>query len=227
MDSLKNFVSDDFGKAIFTVAGTLLVTGFGVWLGAFKELFTDWWRRRRQARYHAMLLAVTLDQLVDDCMTAAFDDGIADQEGERVTTSANPAIVWPDALDWPLLNTEVMYRCLLLPGMVKSALESLAFISENIAGPPDYEEYFDERQLRYAAIGLSAFHLLERIKGDYGLIFESRRKGDLRKSFEQKIEEIELDREEARISRQRLQDEIALRDSDGRYDRALGPLQID
>ncbi|QRM45138.1 hypothetical protein [Rhizobium sp. BG4] len=120
MDSLKNFVSDDFGKAIFTVAGTLLVTGFGVWLGAFKELFTDWWRRRRQARYHAMLLAVTLDQLVDDCMTAAFDDGIADQEGERVTTSANPAIVWPDALDWPLLNTEVMYRCLLLPGWSKA-----------------------------------------------------------------------------------------------------------
>ncbi len=132
LDSLKNFVSDDFGKAIFTVVGTLLVTGFGVWLGAFKEIFTDWWKRRRQARYHAMLLAVTLDQLVDDCMTAAFDDGIADQEGERVRTSANPAIVWPDALDWPLLNTEVMYRCLLLPGMIKSAIESLAFIRRTL-----------------------------------------------------------------------------------------------
>ncbi len=111
--------------------------------------------------------------------------------------------------------------------MIKSAIESLAFISENIAGPPDYEEYFDERQHRYAAIGLSVFHLLERIKGDYDLTFESQRKGDLRKSFEQKIEEIELFTEEARVSRQRLQDEMALRASDARYERSLGPLQID
>ncbi|CDM57747.1 putative predicted protein [Rhizobium favelukesii] len=99
--------------------------------------------------------------------------------------------------------------------------------SKNIAGPPDYEEYFDERQHRSAAIGLSAFHLLERIKGNYGLTFESQRKGDLRKSFEQKIEEIELYREETRVSRQRLQDEIAPRGSDARYERSLELLQID
>ena len=68
METIKEFAKDDFGKVVITVLGTLIVTGFGVWLGAAKDIFTDWWKRRRQTRYHAMLLAVTLDQLIDDCI---------------------------------------------------------------------------------------------------------------------------------------------------------------
>ena len=107
METIKEFAKDDFGKVVITVLGTLIVTGFGVWLGAAKDIFTDWWKRRRQTRYHAMLLAVTLDQLIDDCIAVAFDDGYPDTEHVMHPTAPNPKIEWPSALDWTLIPSEI------------------------------------------------------------------------------------------------------------------------
>lgn len=63
MEWLKEFAKDDFGKVVITVCGTLLVTTFGVFVSGAKDIFTDWYKRRRLVKYQAMLLATVLDQL--------------------------------------------------------------------------------------------------------------------------------------------------------------------
>lgn len=223
MDWLTAFAKDDFGRVVITVSGTLIVTGFGVWLGAAKDIFTDWWKRRRQTRYHAMLLAVTLDQLIDDCIAVAFDDGYPDSEGVMHPTAPNPKIEWPAQLDWTLIPSDLMYRCLLLPGMIKSAAESASFVSENIASGPDYQEYFEEMHIRFSAIGLSAVHLLDRLKESYDVRYQDREHTNPQKDFEGRIKKVEKSREEQQKRQQKFMNEMHLRASDARYYEAWGP----
>lgn len=222
MEWLTTFAKDDFGKVAITVAGTLIVTGFGVWLGAAKDIFTDWWKRRRQARYHAMLLAVTLDQLIDDCIAVAFDDGYPDSDGVMYPTAPNPKIEWPTQLDWTLIPSELMYRCLLLPGMIKSAIESARFIVDNIASPPDYQEYFEELQIRFSSIGLSAVHLLHRLQEAYDVKYQDRAHTDPQRDFERRIEKVEKSRAEQHKRKKKHMAEMNLRASDAGYEAALG-----
>lgn len=51
MDWLKELASDDFGKAVLTVSGTLLITAFGAFIGGAKDIAVDWWKRRRLVKY--------------------------------------------------------------------------------------------------------------------------------------------------------------------------------
>lgn len=196
MDWLTAFARDDFGKVVITVCGTLLVTLFGVFVGGLKDIFTDWWKRRRLIRYHAMLLATTMDQLVDDCLAVVYDPKHEDNEGVAHATAPTPKIDWPTALDWASIPSELMYRCLLIPGMIKSAEESASWIAEQIASPPDYSEYFDELEDRYSKIGLAAVHIMKRLQDDYGVEFQEREHHDPQQVFETTIDKIAKSREQ-------------------------------
>lgn len=234
MEWLTTFAKDDFGKVAITVCGTLLVTLFGVFLGGIKDIFTDYWKRRRLIRYHAMLLATTMDQLVDDCVNVVFDPKHEDDEGVAHATAPTPKIEWPGALDWASIPSELMYRCLLIPGMIKSAEASASFVASEIAGPPDYSEYFDELEDRYSKIGLAAVHIIRRLQDDYGVQYQEREHHDPQHVFETTIEKIEKSRQEqkakqaeffARMEKSRnerqhqeMRDQVAARDAVTRRD---------
>jgi hypothetical protein len=190
MDWLKEFAKDDFGKAVVTVCGTLLVTAFGAFLGGWKDIFLDWWRRRRTVLYQAMLLSTTLEQLITDCMDNALDKGEPDGEGMLHATSPHPTLEWPKELDWTAIRTDIMHRCLLLPAELKSAREAVGFVSEHISGPPDFEETFDEAAIRYSEVGLSAVHILNRLRDDYGVPLQDRYR-DPFETFNTTIREIQ------------------------------------
>lgn len=196
MEWLTTFAKDDFGKVVITVAGTLLVTLFGVFVGGIKDIFTDWWKRRRMIKYHAMLMATTLDQLIDDCMEVIYDPRHEDNEGVAQPTTSMPKIEWPPAMDWGSIPSDVMYRSLLIPGMIKSAGESAAWIANEVAGPPDYSEYFEEREDRCAKIGLAAVHLMRRLQDDYGVQFQERDHHDPQTVFQDTIDKIDKSRKE-------------------------------
>ncbi|TAV14736.1 hypothetical protein [Rhizobium ruizarguesonis] len=191
MEWLATFAKDDFGKVAITVAGTLLVTLFGVFLGGIKDIFTDYWKRRRMIRYHAMLLATTLDQLIDDCMEVVYDPRHEDNDGVAHPTTSMPSVEWPSAMDWGSIPSDVMYRALLIPGMIKSADESASWIAGQVAGPPDYSEYFEEREDRCAKIGLAAVHIMRRLQDDYGVQFQEREHHEPQKVFHDTIDKIE------------------------------------
>lgn len=169
MEWLKEFAKDDFGKTVFTVFGTLFVTAFGVFIGGAKDIVLDWWKRRRLVNYQAMLVATTLDQLISDCIDLIFDPKHEDEHGVAHGTVPNPTIEWPKDIDWPSIPSDLMYRCLLLPGRIKSAGETASFVAEHASGPPNYSEYFDELEQRFSEIGLQAVHIRNRLKEDYGV----------------------------------------------------------
>ncbi|MCQ1779427.1 hypothetical protein NOJ05_19650 [Neorhizobium galegae] len=217
MEWLTKFAATDFGKVLLTASATLLITGFGVVVGGAKDIFTDYWKRRRQVKYHAMLLAVTIDQLIDDCVEVAFDDGHVDTDGISSPSAPTPKISWPSALDWTLLPSDLMYKALLLPGMIKSANESAGFISDHIAHPPDYWEYFQERQDRFAKIGLASVDILDRLKKDYGVDHQDREHHDPREQFTGRIAKIEKEREKERKQQAKTMMELNMKESDIRY----------
>lgn len=200
MDWLRDLASDDFGKVVVTVVGTLVVTVFGAFLAAAKDIFTDWYRRHGHVRYNVMLLSVALDKLIDDCVAISEDEGTEDQSGECRPSVPSPSLTWPAALDWTMIPHDIMYRCLMLPGTIDTAEEVIDFVVMNIASPPDHEEYFEERQHRYAAIGLAAVHLLNRLRDDFNVQYQDRSYRDPQKGFEQRIKRVEkvrLERQEA------------------------------
>jgi hypothetical protein len=62
-----------------------------------------------------------------------------------------------------------MYAILNVVNEIDAADHRIAAAFEYAAGPPDYEEYFDERRISYAAIGMNAFGLAERLRTIGGL----------------------------------------------------------
>lgn len=60
-----------------------------------------------------------------------------------------------------------MYQLLSLPNEAWEAEKAIQNVVEFEAGPPDYEEYFEERQLRYALLGLKAHELASQLRRKY------------------------------------------------------------
>ena len=196
MDWLKEFASDDFGKAVLTVSGTLVITAFGAFIGGAKDIALDWWKRRRLVKYQAMLIATKLDQFIADCVAVIDEPKLRDQNGEIQGTVPNPSIEWSAEIDWPSIPSELMYRCLLLPARAKAAVETANFIYEHVSGPPDYIEYFEELEQRFSEVGLQAVHILNRLKENYGVHSQERYDIAPQETFERAIEKVLASKEE-------------------------------
>ncbi|CAN7262255.1 hypothetical protein LJR098_001096 [Rhizobium sp. LjRoot98] len=199
MDWLKEFAKDDFGRVVITVCGTLLVTAFGVFIGGAKDIFTDWWKRRRLVKYQAMLLATTLDHFITQCVDVIDEEKYEDEHGVVHGTVPNPSIKWPEEIDWPSIPSELMYRCLLLPGRVKAASETAAFVADHVSGPPDYSEYFEELEQRFSEVGLHAAHILDRLKEAYDVQSQDRYEDNPIDIFQRTIAKIKASKEKQRI----------------------------
>ncbi len=196
MDWLKELYKDDFGKMIITVVVTLIVTTFGAFLGGFKDVVLDWWKRRRQVKYQAMLLATTLDHFITQCIDVIDEEKYEDEHGVVHGTVPNPSIKWPEEIDWPSIPSELMYRCLLLPGRVKAASETATFVADHVSGPPDYSEYFEELEHRFSEVGLHAVHILNRLKESYDVQSQDRYYDSPQQIFERTINKILASKEE-------------------------------
>ena len=176
MGWLSEFADTELGKTVITVSGTLLVVTFGVFLGTLKDLFLDHWKRRRLTKYHAMLVASQLDQLIADCLEVLDDPKFEDKEGTFRGTVADPVLEWRSDIDWPSITHRLMYDCLALPPKAEAASRAAGFVAEHISGPPDYHEYFVEREYRFAEVGLEAERVLRGLINKYDV--QSRSHGD-------------------------------------------------
>lgn len=61
-----------------------------------------------------------------------------------------------------------MYRLLSLPNESETAERCLDG-ADNVATPPDYEEWYEERRVQYSKIGLTAFALTQELRKKYGI----------------------------------------------------------
>jgi hypothetical protein len=153
------------------------VIGFvGVIVGTLATIGYAWWSERtslrRQARYLAVRVVCILDKFTDDCASVAGDDGLCRGETRpdgchqvQVPDPAPPA--FPEDLNWQSIDCNLMYRILSLPNAMDGVVRLLS--SDDDLDTPPYDEYFEERQLQYAGLGLDVSQLAQTIRAAYAI----------------------------------------------------------
>jgi hypothetical protein len=171
----------------------------GVILGSSLSLLKDWWLTRmssdRKARYLAIRVVCVLDNFFNSCVEVVFDDGLCqgqpNAEGylEPQVEMPKPP-VFPADLDWQTIDHGLMYKILSLPNQVEAGHRSVCAIGE-FAFPPDYEEYFEERWLQFAELGLIAAQLAFDLRTAYGIPQHNCRNQEMVDSLKVKKSELE------------------------------------
>lgn len=156
-------------EAIFGLVGVLLGSGIS-W---FQSYWSNKKETNKSARYLAIRLVCIFDKYLDDCADVVNDNGLADGQRRsdgcleaQVQTPAPPA--YPDDIDWKSIDHELMYRILSFPSEVEDGNRMIKAAGE-IAVPPDYEEWFDERKFYYCQFGLTAYQLSDNLCKKYGI----------------------------------------------------------
>ncbi len=149
----------------------------GVFIGAGLTWFQSYWlnkqERDRSARYLAIRLSCIFDQYVEQCAEVVRDDGLnhgmRTEDGYLEPQVKSPgAPVYPDDVDWKSIDHELMYKILSFPADVEGA-ENIIRAAGDVAHPPDYEDWFEERAFWYAQFGIAAYKLAEEISEMYDI----------------------------------------------------------
>lgn len=154
------------------------IFGFlGVIIGATISWFQSYWTNKREsdksAKYLAIRLVCILDKYLYDCIKIVKDDGLSygqrNKEGclEPQVKQPGPPI-YPDDIDWKSIEPDLMYGLLSFPSEVADG-ERLISFAWDITGPPDFEEWFDERKFQYSQFGLIASKLSNDLSSKYGI----------------------------------------------------------
>jgi len=202
---LRQIASDEFGRLILTIAGTLLAVALGAFLGTFKDVFIETGKRKRLAWLTAVRLTVILDKYVDQCVENVQDDGQYDNEGERHARVALPLLEYPDDLGWTSLHRQLMYAAFRLKVDHDSAGTNLDFISSAIAFPPDYGEYWREKRIVFSDLGLATLELIRSLQDHYAVPTADRGGYDPRDTFKRVLAEQERKDAEREARRKKLE----------------------
>jgi hypothetical protein len=161
-------------QAIFGAVVGIVGVVVGSFLALLREIWSDSRMRRRHARYLAIRVVCILDKYVESCAEVVSDDGLCDGQRDeqgclqaQVPTPSPPA--FPEGLDWKSIDHALMYRLLSMPNEAEAADRKLDHVWQYVAGPPDFDEFFEERQYKYSALGLAAFALTQEMRTKYDI----------------------------------------------------------
>lgn len=150
----------------------------GVICGSLLAIFKEWWLQRlsnkRDSAYLAARVAILLDKYVLACASVVADDGLcygqSDQDGRRRPQVKAPSFdPWGLEVEWRSIPVKLMHEILELPYKTEVAEHSIQEVKDHIASHPELKEYFDERQLQYAQLGLIAADLSTTLRQHAGL----------------------------------------------------------
>jgi len=146
----------------------------GVVVGSFLTIAKEWWFQHRRAKKDATFLSIKVScellKFAGSCANVAGDHGEEDGNGCCVPRTSTPDFK-PETFDveWKALPDKLMFEVLDLPFKIEQADETISGVYEHVADPPDYPEWYEERQLQYATLGLSALGLASRLRSYAGL----------------------------------------------------------
>jgi hypothetical protein len=184
------------------------IFGFiGVFIGAIipwiKETLNERAQRGRHARYLAIQVIRVLEEFIDKCSDVVFDDGTSEgrpagrySSGEmynEAQVTCPEAPVYPPDLDWRSIDTDTVYRIVMLSNMKRSVDLRISDAADHDS-PPDYGEFFRARWEGYAELGLEAFAICEKLRKSYNLPQPDWRYYNPKKVFEEKKGEVERQR---------------------------------
>lgn len=146
----------------------------GVVIGAFLTIAKESFFRYQQTKKDAALLSIKVS-----CELLRFSGKCAEVVGDHGEPDAHgcfsPRTSVPDfkpesmSVEWKSLPDKLMLDVLDLPFKIEQAKDEISNVAEYVAGPPDYSEWYEERQLRYAILGLAALDLAVRLRDHAGL----------------------------------------------------------
>ena len=172
----------------------------GVVLGALLAVAREWWfqnlKNKKDAEYLSILVSCDLERYAARCAEVVGDDGLCegrpDENGCRSiqveTPKFEPHVF---SVEWKSLPAHLMYEILDLPYMAELANKSVLAAFEYEAVPPNFLEGFEERQLQYACLGLSALKLAEKLRSYVGLPQRNVREWNLTEYMEEHRANIE------------------------------------
>lgn len=125
-----------------------------------KDVFLVRRRESKDMQYLCVQVVSALERFSEGCVDVVQDHGVDHPDGTTVPGSSLPDFE-PHGLDvqWHSLPVPVLYRVLDLPNKVRLARRVIDGVIEYVAGPPDYSEFFEERQYQCAKLGLEALDL--------------------------------------------------------------------
>jgi hypothetical protein len=150
----------------------------GVVIGSLLTWIREAWSARRirtdHARYLAIRVVCVLDGYVGKCAEVVDDDGLSygqrNEKGYLVPQVETPdAPKFPEDLDWKSVEHILAYKLLSMSNEAEMADSKISSVSEYVASPPDFEEYFEERQDQYSKLGLAAFAITQTLREKYKL----------------------------------------------------------
>lgn len=144
----------------------------GVLVGAVLTMLKESWVSHRNdvrdARYLAVQVVGLLDRYIFACSEVVTDNGLF--QGQRDANGNCVAQVkFPDfspetlIVEWRSIPGDLMYEIFDLPYKAGVATHIIEGASEN-AYPPEYDDYFEERKLQYANLGLQAAVIADRLR---------------------------------------------------------------
>jgi hypothetical protein len=155
----------DYASGVFGLAGVIIGAG----LTTLKDVYLQARKERKALEYLAVQVSFALDDYVHGALEVVFDDGLDD--GQRDDRGCLQATVeYPELrpdkleLEWTSLPAEMMHEVFDLPIRTKDAIGAIGQVAEHGMGPPDYEDYFEERVIQFASLGLQASDLADRIR---------------------------------------------------------------
>ena len=158
--------SPPFWALVGVIVGSVLTT--------LKDVYLDRRKQSRDARYAALRLVAIFELYAEACLEVARDDGEMVPSGngwdEREPVVDRPLLgALPQDIEWKALDVNLTYRVLRFPVRVAEGERSIQFMFSEVAGPPDYDEGFEERQIQYAELGLEARKLADDLRRTHKL----------------------------------------------------------
>ena len=107
------------------------------------------------------------------CALAGADHGVYQRsesgEDKLIAKHSTPELKLNyEAFEWRLLPKDLLLRVLELPHLTRQAHSYLEAVSDEIAMPPDFEEFYFERSSRFSRLGLRALDLARDLRLRYG-----------------------------------------------------------
>jgi hypothetical protein len=193
----------------------------GVLLGGGLTIFKDWWiairKEKKEAEYLSIRVSCALEAFLARCAEVVGDDGLSegrtDDRGYHKVQVEAPKFE-PELLpvEWKSLPTSLMYEVLNFPNLIDAARGRVSYVSEWEADPPEYHEFFEERQLQYGKLGLEAYRLADALRRHTGLPgYKVQAEWDPRRFMEEHIAKIEaLRADRLKKSRDRASELVSL-----------------
>lgn len=158
--------SPPFWALVGVIVGSVLTT--------LKDIYLDHRKQSRDARYAALRLVAIFELYAEACLEVARDDGAMVPTGngwdEREPAVDRPLLgALPQDIEWKALDVDLTYRVLRFPVRIAEGERSIQFMFSEIAGPPDYDEGFEERRIQYAELGLEARKLADDLRRTHKL----------------------------------------------------------